>query len=327
MLPSGRKDISTRPYLRAKQTLSIRFKMSFSNSLSNDQAIDDPQSVSAPPQDFQIWLEAGRTERHYWYDLWRYRELFTILAWRDVALRYKQTVIGAAWGLIQPFLTMVVMTIVFGKVAGLDSTGSTPYAILVFAGMLPWQLFSNALSNSSQSLVGNANLISKIYFPRIIVPLSSLVVACVDFSISFVILGIMMIWFQFSPNWRMLALPGLMFLALLTSLGPGLIIAALNVKFRDFRFVLPFILQIGLYICPVGFSGEVIRQKFGDTAFLLYSLNPMVGVIDGFRWAILGSTSNIYLPGFCVSVLLSICFLIVGIWYFRKTERTFADII
>jgi lipopolysaccharide transport system permease protein len=212
-------------------------------------------------------------------------------------------------------------------VAGLDSKSSAPYAILVFAGMLPWQLFANALSNSCQSLVGNANLISKIYFPRLIVPLSSLVVACVDFSISFVILGIMMVWFRFIPSWRMLALPGFMFLALLASLGPGLIIAALNVKFRDFRFVLPFIVQIGLYICPVGFSSEVIREKFGNTALLLYSLNPMVGVIDGFRWAILGYKSNIYLPGFCVSVLLAVVLLIVGIWYFRKTERTFADII
>jgi lipopolysaccharide transport system permease protein len=300
--------------------------MPVANSLSTDQAIDHPPRESSP-HDFEIWLEAGKTEKHYWYDLWRYRELFTNLAWRDVALRYKQTVVGAAWGLMQPFLTMVIMTIVFGKVAGLSSKSSVPYAILVFAGILPWQLFSNALSNSCQSLVGNANLISKIYFPRLIVPLSSLVVACVDFSISFVILGIMMVWFRFSPTWRMLALPGFMLLALLTSLGPGLIIAALNVKYRDFRFVLPFIVQIGLYLCPVGFSSTVIRDKFGDTALLLYSLNPMVGVIDGFRWAILGHQYNVYLPGFCVSVLLAVVLLIVGVWYFRKTERTFADII
>jgi lipopolysaccharide transport system permease protein len=301
--------------------------MSVANSLSTEQSIDNPQRATVSPHDFDIWLEAGRTERHYWQDLWRYRELFTNLAWRDVALRYKQTVVGAAWGLMQPFLTMVIMTIVFGKVAGLSSKSSAPYAILVFAGMLPWQLFSNALSNSCQSLVGNANLISKIYFPRLIVPLSSLVVACVDFSISFAILGIMMVWFRFLPNWRMLALPGFMFLALLTSLGPGLIIAALNVKYRDFRFVLPFIVQIGLYICPVGFSSAIIREKFGDIAFLLYSLNPMVGVIDGFRWAILGHQYNIYLPGFCVSVLLAMILLVVGIWYFRRTERTFADVI
>ena len=301
--------------------------MSFSESASNDQSIASPRRLTIFPGDFDIWLEAGRTERHYWYDLWRYRELFLNLAWRDVALRYKQTVVGVAWGLLQPFLTMVIMTIVFGKVAGLDAKGSAPYAILVFAGMLPWQLFSNALSNSCLSLLGNANLISKVYFPRLIVPLSSLVVACVDFSISFFILGIMMVWFRFWPNWHLLVLPAFMFLALLTSLGPGLIIAALNVKFRDFRFVLPFIIQIGLYICPVGFSSALVRAKFGDTAFLLYSLNPMVGVIDGFRWAILGNKYQIYLPGFCVSAILSVVLLIVGIWYFRKTERTFADII
>jgi lipopolysaccharide transport system permease protein len=301
--------------------------MSLSNSLSDNQAIDNLRAKTASTQDFEIWLEAGRTEKHYWYDLWRYRELFLNLAWRDVALRYKQTVIGAAWGLMQPFLTMVIMTIVFGKIAGLDSKSVAPYAILVFSGMLPWQLFSNALSNSCQSLVGSANLISKIYFPRLIIPLSSLVVACADFCISFAILGIMMLWFRFSPGWRILALPGFMFLALLTSLGPGLIIAALNVKFRDFRFVLPFMVQIGLYICPVGFSSTVIREKFGDIALLLYSLNPMVGVIDGFRWAIIGHNSTIYVPGFCVSVLLALVLLIAGIWYFRKTERTFADII
>jgi lipopolysaccharide transport system permease protein len=301
--------------------------MTLSNSISNDQEIPNPRTTAGSPQDFEIWLEAGRIEKHYWHDLWRYRELFLILAWRDVALRYKQTVVGAAWGLMQPFLTMIVMTIVFGKVAGLESKSSIPYAILVFAGILPWQLFSNALSTSCQSLVGNANLISKIYFPRLIVPLSSLVVACVDFSISFLILAIMMVWFRFVPSPRVIALPGLVLLALLTSLGPGLIVAALNVKFRDFRFVLPFIVQIGLYICPVGFSSELIRERFGNTAFLIYSLNPMVGVIDGFRWAILGNISNIYLPGFCVSAFLSMVLLMVGISYFRKTERTFADTI
>jgi lipopolysaccharide transport system permease protein len=301
--------------------------MSFSNSLSNDHLIDASRRETVSPHQFDLWLEAGRTERHYWHDLWRYRELFANLAWRDVALRYKQTVVGAAWGLVQPFLTMVIMTVVFGKIAGLDSKSSTPYAILVFAGMLPWQLFSNSLSNSCQSLVGNANLISKIYFPRLIIPLSSLVVACVDFAISFLILAIMMTWFRFLPSWRVLALPGFMFLAILTSLGPGLIIAALNVKYRDFRFVLPFIVQVGLYICPVGFSTTVVREKFGDTALLLYSLNPMVGVIDGFRWAILGPKYNIYLPGFCVSVVFAVLVLILGIWYFRRTERTFADII
>jgi lipopolysaccharide transport system permease protein len=301
--------------------------MPVTNSLSTSEAVASPQRATVSPHDFDIWLEAGRTEKHYWYDLWRYRELFIILAWRDVALRYKQTIVGAVWGLIQPLLTMIIMTIVFGKVAGLHSDGSAPYAILVFAGMLPWQAFANALSSSSQSVVGNANLISKIYFPRLIVPASSLIVGCVDFVISFLMLGLMMAWFRFLPSWRMLTIPGFMFLAFLTSLGPGLIVAALNVKFRDFRFVVPFIVQLGLYISPVGFSSTVIREKFGDTALMLYSLNPMVGVIDGFRWAILGNKLNIYLPGFCISVLLTVVLLVAGIWYFRKTERMFADII
>jgi lipopolysaccharide transport system permease protein len=304
-----------------------KLKTSFSHSVSKNSSIYIPPLETDPADEFEIWLEAGRTEKHYWLDLWRYRELFLILAWRDVAIRYKQTVIGAAWGLIQPFLTMVVMTIVFGKVAGLHSEGSAPYAIMVFAAILPWQFFANALSTSSQSLVGNANLISKIYFPRIIVPASSIVVACADFLISFLILGMMMLWFQFLPSWRILTLPGFMFVAFLASLGPGLVVTALNVKFRDFRFVIPFLVQFGLYLSPVGFSSTVIREKFGDTIFMLYSLNPMVGVIDGFRWAILGHNSSIYLPGFCVSTLIAVVFLIVGIWYFRKTERTFADII
>jgi lipopolysaccharide transport system permease protein len=278
-------------------------------------------------QDFEIWLEAGRTEKHYWLDLWRYRELFLILAWRDVVVRYKQTVIGVAWALVQPFFTMVIMTIVFGKVAGLRSDGSAPYAIMVVAAMLPWQFFANALSTSSQSLVYNANLISKIYFPRLIVPASSVVVSCVDFLVSFLILVLMMLWFNFLPSWRILTLPVFMFLAFLASLGPGLIITALHVKFRDFRFVTPFLVQVGLYICPVGFSSAVVREKYGETIFMLYSLNPMVGVIDGFRWAILGRNAGIYLPGFCVSMFIAVAFLIVGVWYFRKTERTFADII
>jgi len=283
--------------------------------------------MSSSEQNFDLWLEAGRTEKHYWKDLWRYRELFAILAWRDVAIRYKQTVVGAAWGLLQPFLTMIIMTVIFGKVAGLPSEGTTPYAIMVFAAMLPWQFFANALSTSSQSLVGNSNLISKIYFPRLIVPASSVVVACVDFLISFAILGGMMAWYQFWPNWRILTLPGFVVLAFLAALGPGLIITALNVKFRDFRFIIPFIVQFGLYVSPVAYSSSLIREKFGDMAFLLYCLNPMVGVIDGFRWAILGGNSEVYLPGFLLSISLSVILLVAGIWYFRRTERTFADII
>jgi lipopolysaccharide transport system permease protein len=288
-----------------------------------------PQSLSADPapQDFDLWLEAGRTEKHYWLDLWRYRELFAILAWRDVAIRYKQTVAGAAWAIIQPFLSMVIMTVIFGKVAGLPSEGAAPYAIMVFAAMLPWQFFSNSLSTSSQSLVGNANLISKIYFPRMIIPASAVVVACIDFLVSFVILIGMMVWYQFAPTWRMLVLPFLVGIAFFAALGPGLIITALNVKYRDFRFVIPFFVQFGMYVTPVAYSSSVILKKFGYTVFMLYSLNPMVGVIDGFRWAIIGGKSNVYLPSFILSMLIAAVCLLLGVLYFRKTERTFADII
>jgi len=286
-----------------------------------------PALSPANEADFDLWLEAGRTEKHYWMDLWRYRELFAILAWRDVAIRYKQTVAGAAWAIIQPFLSMIIMTVIFGKVAGLPSEARAPYAIMVFAAMLPWQFFANSLSSSSQSLVGNSNLISKVYFPRMIIPTSAVVVACIDFLVSFVILIALMVWYQFIPSWRMLTLPLFVALAFVAALGPGLIITALNVKYRDVRFVIPFLVQFGMYVSPVAYSSAVIREKLGDNLFLLYSLNPIVGVIDGFRWAILGGNSQIYWPGFALSLALAAVFLIVGVWYFRRTERTFADVI
>ena len=276
---------------------------------------------------FDIWLEAGRTEKHYWLDLWRYRELFLILAWRDVAVRYKQTVVGVAWSLIQPLLTMLIMTVVFSKLAGLHSDGNVPYAIMVLSGMLPWQFFANALASSGQSLVSNSTLISKIYFPRLLIPASTAGVALVDFLISLLILAGMMIFYQFAPTWRLLFIPILLVFAFITSLGPGLLVGALTVQYRDFRFILPFVIQFGLYLCPVGFSSGVVREKLGDAAFLLYSLNPMVGVIDGFRWAILGGASSFYMPSFLISLAVSAMMLWVGVWYFRKIERTFADII
>jgi lipopolysaccharide transport system permease protein len=276
---------------------------------------------------FDIWLEAGRTEKHYWLDLWRYRELFFILAWRDIAVRYKQTVVGVAWSLIQPLLTMLIMTVVFSKLAGLHSDGNVPYAIMVLSGMLPWQFFANALASSGQSLVGNSALISKIYFPRLLIPASTAGVALVDFLLSLCILAAMMVFYQFAPTWRLLLIPILLIIAFITSLGPGLLVGALTVQYRDFRFILPFVIQFGLYLCPVGFSNEVVREKLGDALFLLYSLNPMVGVIDAFRWVILGGASSFYLPSFLISLAVSVGMLAVGIWYFRKIERTFADII
>ncbi|MEJ1934315.1 ABC transporter permease [Nostoc sp. NIES-2111] len=270
----------------------------------------------------ELVIEAGRTEQQYWKDIWRYRELFYFLAWRDILVRYKQTVIGIAWALIRPFLTMVVFTIVFGNLAKLPSQGA-PYSILVFSAMLPWQFFANSLTECSNSLISNANLISKVYFPRLVVPTSSVVVSFVDFMISGMILLALMAWYNFVPSWRILTLPFFIVVAFAASMGAGLWLASLNVKYRDFRYIVPFIVQFGLYISPVGFSSTIVPQKWR----FLYSLNPIVGVIDGFRWAILGGESSLYLPGFVLSLGLVFGLLISGVWYFRKTERTFADVI
>lgn len=272
--------------------------------------------------EYELVLEAGRADKNYWSDLWRYRELFQVLAWRDVSVRYKQTVIGVAWAVIRPFLTMVVFTIVFGKLAKLPSEGDAPYALMVFAGMLPWTFFSTALADASNSLVTNSNLISKVYFPRLIVPTATTVVALVDFIISFLILLAMMIWYQFVPGWQFLLLPIFVLLAFFASLGPSLWITALNVKYRDFRYVIPFIVQFGLYISPVGFSSAIIPERWR----LVYSINPAVGIIDGFRWCILGEDS-LYVPGFLTSLAVTIFFLWFGIRQFRKMEKRFADLI
>jgi lipopolysaccharide transport system permease protein len=274
------------------------------------------------PDDILI-IEPGRTEKNYWTDLWRYRELFLILAWRDVSVRYKQTIIGILWAIIRPFLTMVVFTVIFGRIAKLPSDGSAPYALMVFTAMLPWALFSNALSESSNSMTANANLIGKVYFPRLIIPAATLVTAFIDFLISFIIMIGMMIYYQFSPGWNILLLPLFIILALLASLGPGLWITALNVKYRDFRYVIPFVVQLGLYVSPVGFSSKIVPEQWR----LLYSLNPMVGVIDGFRWCILGENSPIYMPGFLLSIAIIAFFLWLGVSRFRKTEKAFADLI
>jgi len=268
-------------------------------------------------------LEPGRTEKNYWADLWRYRELFFILAWRDISVRYKQTIIGLAWAIIRPFLTMVVFTVIFGRLAKLPSDGNAPYALMVFSAMLPWTFFSTSLSDASNSLIDNTNLISKVYFPRLIVPTATVVAAFVDFIISFIILLFLMVYYQFAPNWNILLLPAFILLALLASIGPGLWITSLNVKYRDFRYVIPFLVQFGLYVSPVGFSSQVIPQQWR----LLYSINPMVGVIDGFRWCILGGQSPLYWPGFSLSLAIVAFFLWLGVRQFRKMERTFADLI
>lgn len=267
-------------------------------------------------------IEAGRCERHYWRDIWRYRELFYFLAWRDVLVRYKQTAIGILWALLRPLLTMLVLTLVFGKLANLPA-GNAPYPILVFAALLPWQFFSNAFTEAGNSLLTNANMISKVYFPRVVIPASAVIVSFVDFLISFAILVGLMAWYGYSPDWHILTLPLFVLMVFAAAMGPGLWVAALNVKYRDFRYIIPFVVQIGLYISPVGFRSAIVPTQWR----LLFSLNPMVGVIDGFRWAIIPEENPLYLPGFLLSLLLVLVTFITGIFYFRKTEKTFADVI
>lgn len=272
--------------------------------------------------EFDLVVEPGRSEKNYWNDLWRFRELFFFLAWRDILVRYKQTAIGLAWSVIRPFLTMIVLTFIFGRVAKLPNEG-VPYPILVYAAMLPWQFFSTSFSDASNSLVTNTNMLTKIYFPRLIIPASTVIVNVVDFLISFVILIGLMFWYHFVPSWHIVFLPLFLFMAFLTAMGAGLYTAALNVKYRDFKYIVPFVVQFGMYISPVGFSSNTIPERLR----LLYSINPMVGVIDGFRWSILGGESNIYVPGMLLSIGLILFLLSFGIWYFRRTEKTFADII
>ena len=271
---------------------------------------------------YELHIKAGKTERHYWFDLLKYRELFFFLAWRDILVRYKQTVIGILWSVIRPVVTMIVFTIIFSNIAKLPS-GGVPYPILVYAALLPWQFFSMAFSEASTSLVGSSGMISKVYFPRLIIPSSKIIVCLIDFFISLFILALLMIYYQFIPSINIIFLPFFLLMAIVTSLGSGLLIAALNVKYRDFQYIIPFIIQFGLYISPVGFSSAIVPEKFR----FLYSINPMVGVIDGFRWSILGSESNFYLPGFILSIILICLIIFLGIWYFRKTEKTFADVI
>ena len=270
----------------------------------------------------ELVIEAGRAERQYWKDLWRYRELFLILTWRDVAVQYKQTVVGILWAVLRPLLTMAAFTFVFGKVAKLPSEGGVPYPLMVFVAMLPWQLFATSLAATANSLVSNSNLVSKVYFPRIIVPAGTMGVALVDYAISFLLLGGMMAWYQYAPPLQILAAIPLTMLAAIVALGPGLILGALKVTYRDFRIIVPFITQFGLYVSPVGFSSGIVPEKWR----ILYECNPMVGVIDGFRWAMLGSIEFPARALYISMVCAAICMLL-GIKIFRKTERTFADVI
>ena len=272
-------------------------------------------------QRFDLIIEPNRTASDFVKELVRYRELFYFLAWRDILVRYKQTVIGIAWSVIRPLLTMIVFSVIFGRLAKLPNEG-VPYPILVFSAMLPWQYFSNAMQESSNSLISESRLISKIYFPRLIVPTSSVIVSAVDFLISLVLLGLLMLWYGLVPSINAVFMPFFFAIATIAALGVGFWLSALNVKYRDFRYIVPFLVQFGLYISPVGFSSSVVPDRWR----LIYSLNPMVGVIDGFRWCIQGSDA-LYLPGFAVSVVTSIFLFWSGVKFFRRTERFFADFI
>jgi|ERR1035438_2704369 lipopolysaccharide transport system permease protein len=270
-----------------------------------------------------LLIEPGRTEQNYWRDLWRYRELFYFLSWRDILVRYKQTVIGIAWAVVRPLLTTLVFSFIFGRIAKLPSDGSAPYNVMVFVAMMPWQFFSTSLTDCSNSLIGNSNLISKIYFPRLIVPAGSVITSFVDFLISAAILVVIMAWYHCWPDLRILSIPLFIALAFAASAGPGLWLAALNVKYRDFRYIVPFVVQTGLYFSPVGFSSKIVPDKWR----LLYSMNPMVGVIDGFRWAFLRGETPLYWPGLGMSAVVIVVLLVSGVWYFRHVEQTLADVI
>jgi len=285
--------------------------------LKNDDVLQEVSNGAV-----EIVIKPNMGALHYWRDIWHYRELFFFLAWRDILVRYKQTAIGIAWSILRPLLTMVVFTVVFGKLAKLPSNG-VPYPIMVFSAMLPWQFFANSLSESSNSLIQNANLLTKVYFPRLIVPAGSIIVSLVDFIISVFILGGLMVWYRFVPDLRIILLPVFLLMAFMASFGAGLWLAALNVKYRDFRYVVPFLVQFGLYISPVGFSSAIVPESWR----FLYFLNPMVGVIDGFRWAIIGDSFPVYWPGFILSCVLVALVFVGGVCYFRRMERSFADVI
>lgn len=270
----------------------------------------------------EILIEPNRPAFHYWRDVWRYRELFWFLVWRDILVRYKQTVVGVIWSVIRPLVTMITFTVVFGLLAKLPSDG-VPYPLLVFTAMLPWNFFSNALSESSGSLIGNSNLLTKVYFPRIIIPVSSIIVSLIDFAISLLVMAGIMVWYGYFPDWRVVTLPFFLLLAFIPVAGAGLWFSSLNVKYRDFRYVVPFLLQFGLYVSPVGFASSIVPEKWR----LLYALNPMVGVIDGFRWALLKGSCELNWSGILLSTVLSSILMITGLWFFRKTERILADVI
>jgi lipopolysaccharide transport system permease protein len=275
----------------------------------------------------ELLIENGRAEKNYWRDLWRYRELFYFLAWRDILVRYKQTAVGVAWAVVRPLLMTIIFTVFANKVAGLKPPGGVPYALLVMAAMLPWQFFATAMTEASNSLVGNANLISKVYFPRLVVPAGAVITSFVDFLITLGLMALFMVYYRFPPDWHLVFLPLFMVLAFGAAFGIGLWLCALNVEYRDFRYIIPFFVQFGIYVSPVIFNSAAIKAKLGDTFSMFYALNPMVGVIDGFQWSLLRAPTPLDLSEVFTAVAVVGLLLISGIWYFRKMERTFADVI
>jgi len=275
---------------------------------------------------FEIYIEPGRTEKNYWKDLWRYKELFYILSWRDLKVRYKQTIIGVAWSVLRPLLTMMIFTFVFGRIAKFPSEGIN-YSLLVFAGLLPWQFFAAGLTEASNSLVGSERLISKVYFPRMIIPAASIITSLVDFFISLVLMFILLIWFGVLPSINLIFLPLFIIMAFFASFGIGLWLTALNVKYRDFKHVVPFLVQLGLYISPVGFTSAIASNMIPEKFRLLYYINPMAGVIDGFRWCFFGEKTPLYWEGLFLSLGVTLTFLFIGISVFRRMEKSFADLI
>ena len=275
---------------------------------------------------FEIFIEPGRTEKNYWKDLWRYRELFYILSWRDLKVRYKQTIIGVVWSVLRPLLTMMIFTFVFGQIAKFPSEG-IKYPVLVFAGLLPWQFFAAGLTEASNSLIGNERLISKIYFPRMIIPAASVITSLVDFLISLALMFVLLFWFGVVPSVNLVFLPLFIMMAFFASFGVGIWLTALNVKYRDFKHVVPFLVQLGLYISPVGFTSAIAANMIPEKFRILYYLNPMAGVIDGFRWCFFGEKAALNWNGMFLSLAVTMFFLFIGIRTFRKMEKNFADLI
>lgn len=273
-------------------------------------------------EQFDIIIKPETSFKNYFSDIWQYKDLFYILTWRDIKVRYKQTVIGILWSILRPLITMLVFTIVFSWIAKMPSEADVPYPILVFAAMIPWQFFANAISESSNSLISSGQLITKVYFPRIIIPASSTITSFIDLILSLIILFLLMLYYQYFPSWQIFFLPLALVQVFILAFGMGLILTTLNIKYRDFRYVVPFILQLGLYISPVGFSSNVIPEKWQ----YFYALNPMVGTIEGFRWCLLG-TNNLNINILIMTITVSVALFFIGFNYFRKMERNFADLI